>query len=314
MKILVADGNPNSRESLATTLSHWGYSVESVASGEEALSLLRNKAGPQFAILSSGLAGPSATDVCREVRKQETEAYAYLFMLLPSAAGIRAAIEAGADDYLMWPLVEDEARARLRAARRILGLRNQLEEAQAALHYQISHDPMTGLMNRAAILDALRRELARVRREKSPVGVIKVQIDNFKEMNREFGNAAGDSAIRTVARRLRVTLRPYDSVGRFGTEDFLILVPGSDIRETLAQAERLRVAVASDAVHVGEWGRHVSADQGKLTTTISLGVAASSQTQDAERLVRAAEAALARARAGGPNRVEMATPQELGAS
>ncbi len=313
MKILIADNDPGTRESLSNTLSHWGYKVQAAENGEEALTVLREKEGPKFAILSATLAGRSGHEVCRQIRKHEDEAYTYIFILIRSGSpdGVVKAIEAGADDYLLWPLVEDEARARLRAARRILGLRHELEEAQAALRYQVSHDPLTGLMNRAAILDALRRELARVRREKAPVGVIKVQIDNFKEMNRKFGSATGDAAIRSAARRLRATVRPYDSIGRFGTEDFLILVPGSDIRSTLAQAERLRVAVASDSVQVGEWGRHASKDQSALAATISLGVAASSQTQDAEKLVRAAEAALARARAAGPNRVEMATPQEL---
>lgn len=316
MKILIGESNSGNRDSLAATFTHWGYKVETASSGKDALAALGGKDGPKLAVLSSTLLDPSGAQVCREIRKKEDEAYIYIFMLIPAgdASGVQPAVEAGADDCLMWPLAEAETKARLRAARRILGLRTQLEEAQAALNYQVSHDPLTGLMNRAAILDALSRELARVRREKSPVGVIKVGIDNFKDMNRQYGTAAGDAAIRGAARRLRAALRPYDSVGRFGTEGFLILVPGSDIRETLAQAERLRVAVASATVQVGEWGGHAKPEQSMLSTTISLGVASSSQTQEADRLVRAAESALERARAGGPNRVEIATPQELTAS
>lgn len=316
MKILIADADPQARETLSTTFSRWGYAVTAVASSENVLSTLHEKAGPKFAVLSRSLTGRTGVEVCREIRKGEAGDYIYLFILVPgnSSPLIREAIEAGADDWLTWPIDEDEARARLRTARRILGLRHELEEAQAALRYQASHDPLTGLMNRAAILDALRRELARVRREKSPVGVIKVQIDNFKEMNHKFGTAAGDAAIRSAARKLRSAVRPYDSIGRLGIENFLVLVPGSDIRETLTQAERLRVAVASEAVQVGDWGRHLTSEQGRMATTISLGVAASSQAQDPELLIRAAEAALGRARANGPNRVEMATPQELAGS
>jgi diguanylate cyclase (GGDEF)-like protein len=316
MKILIAESDPQTRETLSSTLVRWGYTVRTVANGDEVLSALREKDGPKFAIVSRTLGGGNGLEVCRKIRKDQPDDYIYLFILTgdDSASAVAEAAEAGADDWLRWPLVEDEARMRLRAARRILGLRYELEEARAALRYQVSHDPLTGVMNRAAILDALRRELARVRREKSPVGVIKVQIDNFREMNRKFGSAAGDAAIRSAARKLRAAVRPYDSIGRLGIENFLILVPGSDIRETLTQAERLRVAVASEPLQVAEWGRHASLDQSSLATTISLGVAASSQAQDPELLVNAAEAALARARAAGPNRVEMATPQELAGS
>jgi two-component system cell cycle response regulator len=315
MKILIADQDAPAGQSLESLLTQWGYQVVVAVEGREALKILHQADAPKLAILGGRLAGLDGFEVCREVRKLNDLDYTYLMVLLGSADGetARGAVEAGADDCLLRPLKEDELRVRLRAARRILGLRHQLSDAQAALNYQVSHDPLTGLMNRAAILDVLRRELARVRREKSPVGVIKVELDDFKMINQKHGSVAGDTALRATARKLRATIRPYDAIGRFGVEEFLIVSPGSDIREALAQAERLRVAVVSETVEIGEWGRHIPEGQGRLNVTVCLGVAASSHAPDAEPLVRAAEAALRRARAGGPNRVEIASPEELAA-
>ena len=316
MKILIADADATSRQSLESLLTQWGYQVMAATEGREALRQLVQPEAPKLAILSAHLTGLDGIEVCREVRKRDDLDYTYLMVLLGRGEDRtpRQAAEAGADDYLLSPIVEEELRVRLRAARRILGLRHQLQEAQAALGYQVSHDPLTGLMNRAATLDVLRRELARVRREKSPVGVIKVELDDFRTINQKYGSAVGDSVLRATARKLRAAVRPYDALGRFGVQEFLIVAPGSDVREALAQAERLRVAVVSEAVEIGEWGRHVPEGQGRLNLTVCLGVAASSQAPDPDSLIRAAEAALRRARAAGPNRVEIASPEELAAT
>ncbi len=316
MKILIADADATSRQSLESLLTQWGYQVMAATEGREAFRQLVQPEAPKLAILSAHLTALDGIEVCREVRKRDDLDYTYLMVLLGRGEDRtpRQAAEAGADDYLLSPIVDEELRVRLRAARRILGLRHQLQEAQAALGYQVSHDPLTGLMNRAATLDVLRRELARVRREKSPVGVIKVELDDFRAINQKYGSAVGDSVLRATARKLRAAVRPYDALGRFGVQEFLIVAPGSDIREALAQAERLRVAVVSEAVEISEWGRHVPEGQGRLNVTVCLGVAASSQAPDPDSLIRAAEAALRRARAAGPNRVEIASPEELAAT
>jgi diguanylate cyclase (GGDEF)-like protein len=313
MKILLADADLSSRQPLETLLTQWGYQVVVSGEGQEALKLLTGADPPRLAILVNSLATADGAAVCREVRKRDDLDYTYLMLVLETGQGglPRSAVEAGADDYLFSPVQEEELRVRLRAARRILGLRHQLHEAQEALAYQVSHDPLTGLMNRAAILDVLRRELARARRGKSPVGVIKAELDDFKDLNRKYGSAGGDSALRATARKLRAAVRPYDALGRFGTQEFLVVTPGSDIREALAQAERLRAAVLSEKVEISEWGRHVPEGEGQINVTVSMGVAASSRPQDAESLVRATEAALRRAKTAGPNRVELASPEEL---
>jgi len=107
-----------------------------------------------------------------------------------------------------------------------------------------THDSLTGLMNRGEILAMLLRELERARREHKPVGVILGDIDHFKSVNDTLGHLFGDEALREVARRLREQLRVYDGVGRYGGEEFLLILPNCDLPNALLRANELREAVA----------------------------------------------------------------------
>src|SRR5438034_354068 len=111
-------------------------------------------------------------------------------------------------------------------------------------------DDLTGLWNRAAILGLLDRELARARRERRPVGVILADLDHFKRVNDSLGHLAGDRVLRQVAQRMLTSLRSYDTIGRYGGEEFLIVLPGCDGAHTLALAERLREGMASEPVEL----------------------------------------------------------------
>jgi two-component system, cell cycle response regulator len=126
----------------------------------------------------------------------------------------------------------------LRAGIRILTLQSELLNAQKMLEFRATHDVLTGIWNRRAVLDRLSQELARVAREMTSSGVIMADIDHFKQVNDRYGHLAGDEVLQVVAQRMKATLRPYDFLGRYGGEEFLIVVPDCDAKKTYEAAER----------------------------------------------------------------------------
>lgn len=137
-------------------------------------------------------------------------------------------LSAGADDYVVKAFEKQELEVRLRAGRRIIDLQAELVAAQAALMEQATRDALTRIWNRASILEALDREVIRSQREKRGLGVLMIDLDHFKLINDSYGHQAGDEALRKTARRMQAAIRPYDSLGRYGGEEFLMVVPGCD--------------------------------------------------------------------------------------
>ncbi len=309
MRILIALEDPSEVRSLEAKLTQEGYEVVLAGNGSEAWLALQKDGAPKIAILARKLSGLDGLGVCREVRKHENMDYVYIVLVADPASeldDLRQGLAAGTDEFLIRPFDDAELHARLRAGRRILGLQQDVKASQEALSYQASHDPLTGVWNRAAILDVLRRELARGRREKAQIGLIAVEVDSFKNVSSQFGNLAGDAVLRGTARKLRAAIRPYDAIGRFDTDQFFIVVPGSDAKSVEGQAGRLRASVASEPIDVTEWGKNLPPDKAKLVVTISLGIALSQADQSLDPLVQAALKALERAKKADVNRLEVA--------
>lgn len=313
MRILIAQEDESSRGMLESMLANWGHDVIGSVDGATAWQELQKESAPRLAILDRKMPGLDGLEVCREVRKRTDTPYVYL--LLMTAKGqeqeMLEGLQAGADDFLTKPLNTDDLMIRLRVAKRILELQEELRRAHAAISYQTRHDPLTGLSNRAAILDALGRELARVRREAGRIAVILAEVDHLKTINETYGHPAGDAVLREAARRIRAMVRPYDTVGRYGGEEFLVIVPSCDANNALSHAERLRSSLAAESMDISEWGKFASPKEGKIRITFSVGVAAAEQVKGSELLLRAVEVALARAKKGGHNRVELAKEEDF---
>ncbi|HEX7462746.1 MAG TPA: PAS domain S-box protein [Dermatophilaceae bacterium] len=166
-------------------------------------------------------------------------------------------------------------------------------EAHEALAFQAIHDPLTGLHNRAWILDILAADLRAAKRAGTAVGTMFVDLDNFKIVNDSLGHAAGDEVIATVAERIVAALRPGDRVGRFGGDSFVIVV--QDVRDVLDVerfAERVSAAIGVDLQVHGH----------RIVPTASIGIAVSSSTSMPEGLLRDTDSALHRAKAAGRGR------------
>jgi diguanylate cyclase (GGDEF)-like protein len=306
MRVLIAEDDSISRRMLEAFLVKWGYEVMVASGGEEAWGILQGNDSPRLAVLDWMMPDRDGIDVCRSVRQRKGRPYTYIILL--TARGqkedIVEGLEAGADDYVTKPFDPYELRARLRAGRRIVELQEQLLQAREALRDQASRDPLTGLWNHGTIQAILRKEVARASRTQGPFAVAMADVDRFKSINDTYGHQAGDAVLREASRRLRGAMRTYDSLGRYGGDEFLAVVPGCDPEGVARFAESFRARIDRKAIETPE---------GMIPVTLSLGVVALENLHDVkpETLVRVADAALYRAKIAGRNRMALATTQDV---
>jgi two-component system, cell cycle response regulator len=298
MKILIADDSIVSRHLLEATLRKWQYEVVVACDGIEAWNELQKEGAPSIAILDwvmPGLTGPEVTNL---VRQRGREPYTYVLLLTSKSLkeDLIEGMEAGADDYLTKPFDQHELKVRLRAGTRIMELQAQLLAAREALREQATKDFLTRVWNRSSVLEILDRELARADREVRSVGVVMLDLDRFKHINDTFGHGAGDAVLKEAARRMQVSIRSYDAVGRYGGEEFLIVLPGCDESLTFTQAERLRRSLKDGPMALGD---------DTYTLTGSFGAVCSSpgQRSTSEHLIKLADEALYKAKREGRDRV-----------
>jgi diguanylate cyclase (GGDEF)-like protein len=301
MRILIADDSIVSRHLLDATLRKWGYEVVVVCDGQEAWNALQGENPPNIAILDWVMPGMTGPEVCKHVRDNSHDSEGnYIYMLLLSSKSQKEdlieGLESGADDYLTKPFDQHELKVRLRAGKRIIDLQRELLSAREELREQATKDFLTRLWNRSSILDILQRELTRGARENRSVGVVLTDLDRFKAVNDSFGHFAGDAVLREFSRRMVQCVRPYDSVGRYGGEEFLIILPGCDEACTANQAERMRHSLASEPMLINDTRQLVTGSFG--ATTWMPGTAA-----HPENLIRVADSALYMAKNQGRNRV-----------
>ena len=276
--------------------------------GARAWKLLQEKNHPQLAILDWMMPEMDGVEVCRRLREDPDAADRYVYVILLTARAAKEDIvtgmEAGADDYVVKPFHPHELQVRIRAGRRIVELQSELVKARDQLRIQATHDTLTGLLNRGAILDRLESEIARSKRERTRLAIAMCDIDHFKKVNDDYGHQPGDAVLKQVARRLREALRTYDAIGRYGGEEFLAIMPGCDLSHAAALGERLRACIS---------GKPMPGTDPPLRITISVGV---SQADDpdaiqADDLIRQADNALYAAKRNGRNRVEAACQADL---
>ncbi len=290
MRILIADDELMSRKLLQKTL-------------DLAADHLRPANAPRLALLDWVMPELDGPGVCREVRKRKEQSYVYMILLTSkeSKEDVVAGLESGADDYLTKPFDPEELKARLRTGLRILDLEDRLVQAREAMRFQATHDGLTGLWNRSMIMDLLGRELARSRREQVSTSILMCDLDHFKKVNDTYGHLSGDDVLKETSKRLLASVRSYDFVGRYGGEEFLVVLNNCNPAFALARAEEIRKSISQ---------RLVPTTSGLVPLTMSLGLLISQEwgCQPVEELLREADGALYAAKAAGRNCVKIASP------
>jgi len=296
--VLVVDDSPVQRLILKNCLLERGFQPIVVGDGEAALAILQTPDAPRLMILDWELPGMSGIEVCRSIRGSNAERYTYILMLTSKsdAAHVVVGLESGADDFVRKPFDPGELCARLATGCRILQLEEQLVTARDELHRAAMYDNLTGLLNRGAILDYLRREIIRASRQQTTVGVMILDLDHFKGINDTFGHLAGDQALRRVGDLFQSSFRSYDAAGRFGGEEFLVVLPNCGYADLKQRAEMVRLSMASLRLEFNDR---------PCSLTVSIGVATMDPNliEDLESLLQRADAALYEAKRYGRNRV-----------
>lgn len=305
MRILIAEDDAVSRRVLEAHLAKWGYEMVITRNGQEAWEAMQREDSPKLAILDWMMPSMDGVELVRRLREQPRSYYIYVIML--TAKGLKediiAGLDAGADDYLTKPFNVHELQARLRTGKRILHLQEKLLEAQRALREEATHDHLTKVWNRAGLLEILDREFNRSLRVGTSVAVAVADLDHFKLINDTHGHIVGDEVLKEVAGRMLASVRGYDAIGRYGGEEFVIVLPQCAASSALQQAERLRHGISC---------KPLQTSAGPMRVTVSVGVAATDQADCSAypTLLRAADAALYRAKAMGRNQAVLADPHE----
>jgi diguanylate cyclase (GGDEF)-like protein len=308
-RVLIAEDDPVSRRMLEAFLETWGYQVVTATDGLDAVRILESKDAPALAVLDWMMPGLEGPEVCRRVRAHPDRPYVYILLLTARSQrdDLLRGLESGADDYLTKPFDASELRARLRVGQRILDLQNGLIAAREESSFRATHDELTGLANRRVVLDEIAREHSRHLRQGGSFAIILVDLDHFKSVNDTRGHPTGDAVLKEVSRRMARSVRPYDTVGRYGGEEFIVVAPSCGRSGAIALAERILNSLRSAPVET---------DRGPLSVTVSCGIAISTAAKplDPRELIHLADEALYRAKERGRDRSELATETELTSS
>jgi two-component system, cell cycle response regulator len=292
MNILVVEDSAIDRHQISRYLGEWGMDFHCVQDGKEAWDLLQRREGADLLLLDWVLPGIDGIELCQRIREMGTDRkYVYTIILTAKdkKQNLMTAMSAGADDYLAKPIDPVELKARILVAQRIL-------ELQQSLRFAASHDSLTKLLSRSEVLAGLERELGRGKRNHQPLAVVLADIDHFKAINDSLGHAAGDEALREVGRKLKSNLRQYDLAGRYGGEEFLIVLPNCKQASAANRAEKLRRSISENPICT-QWGT--------ITINMSFGVTAAEATSNltGKELLQQADQALYRAKELGRNRI-----------
>jgi diguanylate cyclase (GGDEF)-like protein len=303
-RVLIVDDHEDNIELLRARLEAWGFATESAGDGEEALKRI-DESPPDLILLDVMMPNIDGIEVARRVKGNRSLPFIPIIMqtALDATENKVEGLEAGADDYITKPIDFAELKARVNSMLRIKRLQDALEErerqlleANERLRHMSQTDSLTGLDNRRYLEERIDEMFEHARRLNEPFACVMCDLDRFKSVNDSHGHQAGDAVLKQFARILRDEVREIDRVGRYGGEEFMLLLPGTVLDAAVTFAERVRKEVE---------GHTFTFDGTQICRTASFGVSAwpHPRVGNCDALVRAADDALYVAKEMGRNRV-----------
>jgi len=296
MKILIADDDPISRKILSKVVSDLGYIPIAVSNGKDALEFVR-KGECSVILLDWMMPGMDGIEVCREIRKLSDEHVCYIIInsAREESDDIRKALSVGANDYISKKTSAIELKARIGVGVRSVQLERKLIDLNNQLKYLVRTDSLTGLLNHSSILKELSIELDRGKRDGTSTSILMLDLDRFKAVNDTYGHQIGDSVLVNYSNLLTQSCRSFDRIGRYGGEEFLIVLPRTREDEAISIANRIRTRAME---------LQIIEDLEQLRITCSIGCCtAKNSEKQSSSMVAAADSALFRAKKAGRDRV-----------
>ncbi len=302
--ILLVEDNRVEAEATRAFLEGCGYRVVWVDEGGRAIKVARSDP-IDCVLLDLVLPDMNGNEVCRWLKANEDTRGIPLIMLTAkrSMEDKVSGLQLGADDYLAKPYDQVELNARIYAALRTKKLQDalrarnrELETALGRMEHMAVTDPLTGLYNRRKFEQIMEAEFSRIRRYRSPLSCLMIDIDHFKHVNDDFGHRAGDRVLADMAEVIRANIREVDTPARWGGEEFVVLLPETDAAGAVPPARRIKAATAERAF--------VELPGCRISVSIGMATAPARAIDTGEALIDASDQAMYRAKRKGRDRIE----------
>ncbi|MBP7734501.1 MAG: diguanylate cyclase [Spirochaetes bacterium] len=312
MNVLLVNSNQSFKSAVTSSLK--GYKPKLFVSDKiDDVPVDIQKNAVQTVIINWASGDFDIDTLCRRIRKIKTSKY--IFILVVTArereGGIEKFLQAGANDYVFKPFGKDEMLSRMKIAERIIKIEEELMRSKKKMLTLVKEDPVTGLFNRRSLLDEVLKEMGRAARETKYISAMVATITNFKEMVDLHGISVMDEVLVESGRRIKVSCRPYDKLGRYTVSDFLIFLPGSGRGNAEKVAKRIMSAFTKKPIDVNDL---------KLQINLAIGIAELDPTQISKNnsvdsnllndlvldaLIKKTELAVKRAMRSGNNKIEV---------
>jgi two-component system, cell cycle response regulator len=299
MKILVLSKDLTERTIIQQVVQQNGHEIVSAENSETAMQLLQ-EGDIRFVVADRVTTDIDEKQFVQTIRDAKPPYYIYILLLTPRVQDSDASGLVGVDDYLHKPIVPLELKSRVQIGERILGLGDHLVQAKNTLERIAMFDTLTGTLNQKAFVRFSSGELERARRGQTPLSLIALDIDNFKAINDKYGENIGNDVLSVIAKAIRDKSRPYDGVGRYQDDMFMIILPGVIGQDAEKVTERIIKGILNTNITL--------LDGREIKVGLSAGVVSTMRitvSTEVEALIQQAIEAVAHAKGDGGNQSHM---------